>query len=241
MRGRLALALALVFVGCAEKTADLQLNAADQAVQAAAERRAGDCAPEVLKAAEEALAEARLLASDGDVDEARSKASQAETLARQARAASPPGCDEAEAAATEASAASEAGMEGRPGAGAEAAGREALTRRDLEEVLDTVYFDFNQAVIRDDSKAVLSEVAEVLRALPAASLEIEGHCDVRGSTEYNLHLGERRARAVMKYLVTQGVDPDQLRVISYGEERPADFGFGEAAHARNRRAELRAP
>ncbi|MEO1228864.1 MAG: OmpA family protein [Myxococcota bacterium] len=111
----------------------------------------------------------------------------------------------------------------------------------LRGALGTVYFDYNLAIVDQAAKDRLSALADVLRELPEALLEIEGHCDVRGSTEYNLHLGERRARAVLKYLVTQGVPERQLRYISYGEERPVDYGSTDAAHAANRRAELRAP
>lgn len=223
---------------CAQKTADLELDLADRAVQNAAAQRARDCAPEVQRAAEEALAEARRLAEEGDVDGAKSKASQAEALAEQARAASPPGCDE-EQAAESTDPDSSGGPADPTGADAALAGRGGLV--DLESALQTVYFDYNKAVIREESKEILTRVAEALRAAPSLALEIEGHCDVRGSTEYNLHLGERRARSVMKYLVTQGVDPEQIQIISYGEERPANFGFSEEAHAANRRAELKRP
>ena len=228
---------ALVFAGlasssCAEKTATLELDSADRALAAARERRAQDCAPEIQRAAEEALAEARQLAADGDVDAARSKAGQAETLANQAAAASPPGCE------NDVNKEDVAGDGGPTNAIGEAT-LAAASPVELEAALETIYFDYNKAVIRDDSQEVLTRVAEVLRRMPSHTLEIEGHCDVRGSTEYNLHLGERRARSVMKYLVTQGVSPEQLRIISYGEERPADFGFGDDAHSANRRAELR--
>ena len=85
----------------------------------------------------------------------------------------------------------------------------------------------------------LSKIAQIMSGDTNLKIEIEGHCDIRGSTEYNLHLGERRARAVEKYLVTQGVKADQVRVISYGEERPLDLGVTDDAHQRNRRAEIK--
>jgi peptidoglycan-associated lipoprotein len=112
---------------------------------------------------------------------------------------------------------------------------------DLGETLETIYFDYNQAHIREDSKTVLSRIAEIMSSQEGQNLEIEGHCDSRGSTEYNLHLGERRARSVRKYLVTQGVSPNLLQIISYGEERPIDLGETESAHQKNRRAELKKP
>ena len=109
----------------------------------------------------------------------------------------------------------------------------------LNQLLKPIYFDYNDASIRDDSRETLSMVAEALLNAPGQRLEVEGHCDVRGSTEYNLHLGERRAQAVMRYLVKQGVGTEQVSIISYGEERPVDLGGSEDAHQRNRRAELR--
>ena len=223
------LILAFTLAGCAKKTADVELGLAGDALKAA--QRARDCAPERYRAAEQALMSARKLAEAGDIDVAKAEAGRAESLARQAAKDSPPGCVEALAAA-------KAANEPEPEPEITDAARKLQM---LSSALNTVYFDYNQYVIREESKAALTAVADALRQLPRESIDIEGHCDVRGSTEYNLHLGERRARSVLKYLVTQGVDPDQLRTISYGEERPADFGFTEDSHAANRRAELRGP
>jgi peptidoglycan-associated lipoprotein len=102
-----------------------------------------------------------------------------------------------------------------------------------------VYFDYNEATIREDSKPMLAKISQALRSDGGLRVEVEGHCDSRGSTEYNLHLGERRAYSVRKYLVDLGVDSKQLEVISYGEERPADLDLTEEAHQRNRRAEIK--
>jgi peptidoglycan-associated lipoprotein len=101
-----------------------------------------------------------------------------------------------------------------------------------------VYFDYNQSVIRAESKDPLRNAAEALKANATSSVTIEGHCDERGSSEYNLALGERRAQAVKSYLRTLGVDGKRLSVISYGKERPADPDHTESAWAKNRRAEL---
>lgn len=222
--------IVLSSAGCANRTKDLELKLglAGQELQNAGSR-ARDCAPEQYIAAEQALADARQLAEQGDIGGAEQKADEAAQLARAAADASPPGCNTQ--------------VSGPAAAEPEAENVENVARNfdALAAALDTVYFDYNQYVIRDDSKMKLTEVAGILRQMPGTTLDIEGHCDVRGSTEYNLHLGERRARSVMKYLIAQGVDPNQLRTISYGEERPVDFGNSESAHAANRRAELRAP
>lgn len=103
----------------------------------------------------------------------------------------------------------------------------------------TVYFDFDSWTVRADSRDTLSKVAEALKSNKDVKIQIEGHCDERGSNEYNLALGERRARAVEEFLVSEGVSEDRLSTISYGEERPAALGTGEAVWAKNRRAEFK--
>lgn len=105
--------------------------------------------------------------------------------------------------------------------------------------LETVYFDFDKSELRQDSRNVLSRNAEtLLKSKKNAKVKIEGHCDERGSAEYNLALGERRAKSVQQYLMTLGVQPDRLSVISYGKEKPAVQGNDDAAWAKNRRAEF---
>lgn len=101
-----------------------------------------------------------------------------------------------------------------------------------------VYFDFDTAEIRPEYVDTLRAHAEYLVITPAARLVIEGHCDERGSREYNIALGERRANSVQRFLEAEGVSPVQLETVSYGEERPVDLGHNEDAWARNRRAEL---
>ena len=105
--------------------------------------------------------------------------------------------------------------------------------------LETAYFDFDKADLRQDARDVLSKNAEViLKTLAGAKVQIEGHCDERGSAEYNMALGERRAKSAQKYLTTLGVKASNLPVISYGKEKPAVAGNDEAAWAKNRRAEF---
>ena len=108
----------------------------------------------------------------------------------------------------------------------------------LENELQKIYFNFDSADLSNDSRSALSKNAELLTKQPAVKLRIEGNCDERGSDEYNLALGERRAKAARDYLVNLGVQPDRLSVISYGEEKPADPGHDEAAWAKNRRDEF---
>lgn len=109
----------------------------------------------------------------------------------------------------------------------------------VEAKFEAVYFDFDKSDLRQDARDVLSKNAEtILKSLAGAKIQIEGHCDERGSAEYNLALGERRAASVQKYLTTLGVKGDSLSIISYGKEKPAVVGSDEAAWAKNRRAEF---
>ncbi|MDH3519552.1 MAG: peptidoglycan-associated lipoprotein Pal [Myxococcales bacterium] len=103
--------------------------------------------------------------------------------------------------------------------------------------LQTVYFDFDRAEIREDARPVLRGNAKTLSSL-TGNVTIEGHCDERGSAEYNLALGERRANAVKRYLVDLGVSSARLRTVSFGEERPAVQGHDESAWRYNRRADF---
>lgn len=101
-----------------------------------------------------------------------------------------------------------------------------------------IYFDFDDTVIKPEYAGVIDAFANYLTANPTAKLRLEGHADERGTREYNVGLGERRALSVESALLAKGVRRDQLSVISYGEERPADPGHDEAAWAKNRRVQL---
>src|SRR6187402_1322793 len=101
-----------------------------------------------------------------------------------------------------------------------------------------VYFDFDRADIRADSQAVVSAHAAFLAKNPSQKVRLEGHADERGSREYNIGLGERRAQSVRRALLLQGVAEVQLATVSYGEERPAEAGSTEQAYAANRRVEI---
>ena len=106
-------------------------------------------------------------------------------------------------------------------------------------VLDRMfYFEYDKAVIDQADLAALQVHAQILRRNPDRSVVIEGHCDERGTREYNLALGERRADAVRNFLSSAGVSSRQLETVSYGEEQPQDPGHNEAAWQRNRRAVL---
>ena len=102
---------------------------------------------------------------------------------------------------------------------------------------DAIYFDFDSSALRDDARPVLQQVAEKVRSNDQ-SLRIEGNCDELGTVEYNLALGEHRARAAADYLVHMGVPAQHIATVSYGSQRPKYPGHGDDAHARNRRDDL---
>ncbi len=105
-------------------------------------------------------------------------------------------------------------------------------------VLEDVFFDFDKYTIKAEYQEVLSRNAEMLLSRPDAKLLIEGHCDERGTKEYNLSLGEKRAKAVIDYYVTYGISSSRLSMISYGEEKPFSAGHNEDAWTLNRRAHM---
>lgn len=101
------------------------------------------------------------------------------------------------------------------------------------------YFDFDKSVVKQDGLAALEKHAAYLVATPNASVRLEGHADERGTREYNMALGERRAQAVARILQVNGVNANQIETISYGEEKPAVLGHNSEFWAQNRRVELK--
>jgi peptidoglycan-associated lipoprotein len=106
-------------------------------------------------------------------------------------------------------------------------------------ILRPIYFDYDKSNIRPEFQPVLEGIAQWMTKNPTRQLLIEGHCDERGTDEYNLALGERRALAVRRYLVALGALADHLHTISYGEEKPADPGHEESSWSKNRRSEFK--
>lgn len=129
-----------------------------------------------------------------------------------------------------------AAAEARARAAAEAAAR---VQAQLTATLTSmIHFDFDQADIKPEDQASLDQKAAILKANPQLTIQIAGNCDNRGSVEYNLALGNRRAAAAQRYLVNQGVSANQITIVSYGEERPVDAANTEAAWAMNRNAQF---
>jgi len=104
------------------------------------------------------------------------------------------------------------------------------------KLLKDIRFDYDKYDIRSGDAEVLKENAAVLKKYPTVKIQVEGHCDERGTNEYNLALGERRSNSTKKYLISLGISPDRVSTISYGEEKPLESISNEEAWAKNRRA-----
>lgn len=110
------------------------------------------------------------------------------------------------------------------------------THHEDEKVADRVFFEFDSSAITPEGQEVLSKQAVFINQNPTMDFIVEGHCDERGTREYNLALGERRANSAKQYLVSLGINPNRLTTVSFGKERPAVSGTGEWAWSQNRRA-----
>ena len=117
--------------------------------------------------------------------------------------------------------------------------RRALHERINRDIGEIVYFQYDSPALTPEAEEKLRAKAEILRQYPSLRIQVEGHADQRGSTEYNLVLGQARANTVQEFLAGFGISADRIRAVSLGEERPQVEGEGEAVWARNRRAEFR--
>ena len=144
---------------------------------------------------------------------------------------------EAEAKARKAKDDMEAKMKGDTAAADEARMQTEAAARAARSY-ETTYFDYDKASIRDDQKAMLTQNADKLKTNADVKATLEGHCDERGTAEYNLALGQKRADSAKAFLTKAGVAADRIKTVSYGKEHPADAGHTKAAWAKNRRVEI---
>ena len=115
-------------------------------------------------------------------------------------------------------------------------GATSAQQQQLVKIGNLVRFDYDSSALSTEARSTLNAQAAFLRSNPSLRITVEGHCDERGTREYNLALGERRASAARDYLVAQGIDGARIRTISYGKERPEVVGSNDEAWSRNRRA-----
>lgn len=130
------------------------------------------------------------------------------------------------------------GYEGTTSRGAQPLSAEEQARQEVEKAGMIIYFDYDKSDIKPEYASVIAAHAKYLNSSASRKARLEGHTDERGSREYNIGLGERRAQAVRRALLLQGVPEAQLTTVSYGEERPAVQGSDETAYAKNRRVEI---
>jgi peptidoglycan-associated lipoprotein len=114
----------------------------------------------------------------------------------------------------------------------------SLEQINREKPLLTIYFDYDKFFIREDAKPVLERNAAWLKKFKTAKFLIEGHCDERGTEDYNLALGEKRAKSAYDYLLSLGIPAERMKTISYGKSQPVDMGHDEAAWQKNRRGQF---
>jgi peptidoglycan-associated lipoprotein len=116
--------------------------------------------------------------------------------------------------------------------------QKSLDQINREKPLGTIYFDYDRAAIRDDARSIMDGNSAWMKKFRTAKVLVEGHCDERGTEEYNLALGEKRAKAAQDYLLSTGVSADRLKIISYGKSQPLNPGHDESAWQMNRRAQF---
>lgn len=119
-----------------------------------------------------------------------------------------------------------------------AAIREEQLQQDAELALKPIYFEFDSYVLKEESRNILAGVGDFMNKYAEVKITIEGHCDDRGSAEYNMALGQKRADVALRYLDTYGISSSRISTVSWGEERPAEAGQNEEAWAKNRRDEI---
>jgi peptidoglycan-associated lipoprotein len=117
--------------------------------------------------------------------------------------------------------------------------QKTIDEMNAEAPLQMIHFDFDKYFIRDDAKPVLEANAEWLKQFNSIAIVIEGHCDERGTEEYNLALGEKRAKSTLDYLESLGISVDRIKIISFGKSQPIDFEHNEDAWQKNRRAQFK--
>ncbi|MEM1007625.1 MAG: peptidoglycan-associated lipoprotein Pal [Myxococcota bacterium] len=223
----------LVWVGCKKPPTQSYKDALD-AIRKAQLAQAKDCAKDEYRAAESMLAKAKQWMDEKKYDKAKVAFDAARKLALKAREEAILNKDKCKKKNTKKV---KVAKSAAPPQVIESPEKPVIDQRPS---LTPVYFEFNKHQIKADSKMDLQKHAEWMKKSKAPiRIQIEGHCDQRGSVEYNLALGEKRALSVKKYLQKLGVDVNRVSIISYGHQRPADPGQSESAYSKNRRAEFK--
>ncbi len=245
----LLLAGVVVFTNSCQKRPDKEIAEAEKALESAKEVGAPKYAPQEFKSAEDMMAETYKLVDSKKYKEAKEAAITTKELAEVARMKA---LERKKSGAGEQQQQATGQKPSYPGAGTIAA--QPVTGEALEEEikenkvgtgglgegvritkLPSIYFDFDSYVIKDSEKPKLEQIAKWLKEHPTVRIRIEGNTDERGTEEYNMALGEKRAKAARDYLIMLGISPDRIEIVSYGEDNPVDPGHNEEAWAKNRR------
>lgn len=221
----------LSLAGCPKTAPNQEMKDALAAIDKARNGLAERCAKDEFASAQRMLEKAKKLMDEGQYDQARIAFEAAKELAAKAEEAARLNKEEClKPKNTTAS--------GPPSPPTVVPSQETPTT-DTRRSLTTIYFGFNEYTITGEARRILQGHAEWLKQNGSVRIEVAGHCDQRGSVEYNLSLGERRALAVKKFLVDLGITAERIAIISYGHQRPADPSQTPEAYAKNRRAEFR--
>lgn len=226
------IATLLCLSGCPKKPPTKALKGASDAIADAQKSLASKCAKDELLAAKKMMAKAKQLMDQGKYEEAKIAFDDTRKLAQKAK-------EEAQLNKKDCLKDKTAPVATRTPAPPTVVASREIPIADSRRKLTTILFGFNQYKLTEESKRVLRGHAEWLNRHSKTVVEVSGHCDQRGSVEYNLALGERRALAVKKFLVTLGVSANRIAIISYGHQKPADPSQTAEAHRKNRRAEFR--
>lgn len=221
---------ALLVTGCPASPPLKAFEDAKGALKGATAAGAGKCAEDELRSAKALMKAARKLMGEGKYEQAKTRFEAARKLARQAQAKAAALGDRCRKRAIVST------VVPRPPR-ISASGEQP--QADTRTTLDPVYFSFNEYTLTESSRNRLRRHGEYLARRKTIKIEVQGHCDQRGSVEYNLALGERRALAVKRFLIRMGVPRKNVSIISYGHQRPADPRNNSTAWAKNRRAEFR--
>ncbi len=229
--GILGLSLLLIFLsGCPKKPPTDAYKKALEALKQARNAKAAECAKDELKSAERMMKRAQKFMDEGKFEDAKTAFDAAKKLAEKAKEEAKLNKDCGKPKKTTKTT--------LPTPPTVVTSSETPTA-DNRQTLKTIYFAFNKYQLTEEAKQTLRQHADWLNSHPNAKIEISGHCDQRGSVEYNLALGEKRALTVKKFLVDLGISPSRISVISYGHQKPADPRYTPEAFAKNRRAEFR--
>lgn len=232
LRAALLACAALLTVACGGPPQEALDGAERELLNAAF---AKDCAEDTYRAAQRMLDEAKAASAAGNYDEARRKADASRMLAEQAKADAELNREECDRRKAARDAVNTAPTFNPPPVIDDSMNNDLVSG---DYILKAIYFPFDEATLTSEGQRLLNEHAAFLQKNPALLITIEGHTDDMGSTDYNMALSQHRAQSVKQHLQRLGVDGNRMKIVPFGEEKPAAYGGGEDTRSKNRRAEF---